>query len=739
MKGATPSASASLERQLELRSLLAALGTRFIALSPDQVDAAVDDTLSAIGHFAGSDRAVLCLFEDEYRRWSVTHEWFAEELWPLRGQLEHISPFPWAVAEFEQRRPMNIPSLDRLPASAQGEKELMRSIGLNAVYLLPIYVAGDLLGFAGVASREPRSQGWPTDFEALMELPGRMMAYALSRNRSQQTLRINEARWRSLCDCNVVGVFVVDRSDGRIRESNEAGLRMLGRTAEEVAAGTVLSADVTAPEHQSFDLKALSIIERAGRVLPWEKEVVQPDGTRIPILATLASLEPYSSDLLSLCIDLSGRRRAQQELERRNQLDRLHSSLSQRLINLPAAAIEDAVTEALAEVGSVFGFDRIGLYEMSGPNDAASLRSAWKRDPTEKKILAVHGLALARLPWWRDRLRSGRTVYTPTPSALPPQAEAERALLREHNIEGIVAIPLNPGGALRGLIVFVTIEPRRISDEQLALLRVFCDIVANALERRRAEEDIRAAEAALERRVHQRRSQLEASNAELEAFAYSVSHDLRAPLRTIDGLSHVLLEDYGDELDATARRLIDRMMHATRRMGHLIDGLLQLSRVVRTELEWHEVNLATLARELLVERAAAEPERKVEVRVPQAIMVKGHPRLLRIALDQLIDNAWKFTRQRAQTMIEVGRFGDAPEGPFFVRDNGVGFDAEYADKLFGAFQRLHGMDEYEGHGIGLATVQRIVRMHGGQAWADGELNRGAIVFFTLGKPHGSAA
>ncbi|HYC57070.1 MAG TPA: ATP-binding protein, partial [Candidatus Binatia bacterium] len=609
----------------------------------------------------------------------------------------------------------------------------------NAVYLLPIYVGEELLGFAGVAAREPRSGGWPADFDDLLELPGRMMAYALSRKRSEQTLRANEARWRSLCDCNVVGVFVVDRSDGRIRESNEAGLRILGRTAEEVATHGVLSSEATAPEDQKFDRKALSIIERAGRVLPWEKQVVQPDGTRVSILATLASLEPYSSDLLSLCIDLSGRRRAEQELERRNQLDRLHTSLSQRLINLPATAIEEAVTAALAEVGAVFGFDRIGLYEMSGPNDAATLRSAWKNDPDEKKIVAVRGLVLARLPWWRDRLRSGRTVYTPTPSALPPQAVAERALLREHNIEGIVAIPLNPGGALRGIIVFATIEPCRISDEQLALLRVFCDIVANALERRRAEEEIRTAEAALERRVHQRRGQLEASNAELEAFAYSVSHDLRAPLRTIDGLGHVLLEDYGDELDATARGLIDRIKVATRRMSHLIDGLLQLSRVVRTEVEWHEVNLAELAQQLLDERRVQEPSRQVEVRVPPSLLVQGHPRLLRIALDQLIDNAWKFSRQRPVTQIEIGRFGDAPEGPFFVRDNGVGFDAEYADKLFGAFQRLHGMDEYEGHGIGLATVQRIVSMHGGQAWADGELNRGAIVFFTLGQPRKAAA
>jgi PAS domain S-box-containing protein len=718
-----------------MRSLLAALGTRFISISPDEVDSAVIETLSAIGRFAEADRAVLCMFEDEYRRWGVTHEWFAEGMWPLQGQLEHIPPFPFAIEQFEQRRPLDVPSLDALPPHAHGEKELIRNIGLAAVYLLPIHVGEELIGFAGFASRSPRGGGWPRELDALLALPGRMMTYALGRKRSEEALRANQQRWRSLCDCNVVGVFVVNRSDGVLRESNDAGLRMLGRTREELSGGEITSAQVTAPEHQPFDLKALEIIERSGRVLPWEKEIIQPDGTRVPLLATLASLEPYSSDLLSLCIDLSGRRRAEEELKRRNRLDRLHTTLSQRLINLPAAAIEEAVTAALAEVGTVFGFDRIGLYEMTGPNDAAALRSAWKHDPDEKRIVPVRSLALARLPWWRDRLRSGRTVYTPTPSALPPQATAERALLREHNIQGIVAIPLNPGGALRGIVVFATIEPCRISDEQLALLRVFCDIVANALERRRAEEEIRAAEAALERRVHQRRGQLEASNAELEAFAYSVSHDLRAPLRTIGGLSHVLLEDYGDQLDDQARSLIDRMMHATRRMGHLIDGLLQLSRVVRTEVEWHEVNLSALAQELLDQRRAEEPDRSVEIRVQPDIVVRGHARLLRIALEQLIDNAWKFTRQRPVAHIEVGRFGVAPEGPFFVRDNGVGFETEYADKLFGAFQRLHGMDEYEGHGIGLATVQRIVRMHGGQAWADSELNRGAIIFFTLGVPH----
>ncbi len=230
--------------------------------------------------------------------------------------------------------------------------------------------------------------------------------------------------------------------------------------------------------------------------------------------------------------------------------------------------------------------------------------------------------------------------------------------------------------------------------------------------------------------------ELEGVNRELEAFSYSVSHDLRAPLRSIDGFSQILLEDYSDELDEEGRDYLGRVRAASQRMGRLIDDLLGLSRVTRSALNRKRVNLSSLAREVVEELREARPERAVEFSAQKGLEVRGDPRLLRVALWNLIGNAWKFTEKEPEAKIEFGldeelsRRGRVPV--YYVRDNGVGFEMAYADKLFGAFQRLHGANEFEGTGIGLATVQRIIHRHGGRIWARGEVGRGATFYFTLG-------
>ncbi len=228
---------------------------------------------------------------------------------------------------------------------------------------------------------------------------------------------------------------------------------------------------------------------------------------------------------------------------------------------------------------------------------------------------------------------------------------------------------------------------------------------------------------------------LEATNRELEAFSYSVSHDLRAPLRSIDGFSQILLEDYAEELDEDGKDYLGRVRGASQRMGRLIDDLLGLSRVTRGTMNRERVDLSTLAEEVAQGLREARPERAVEFSAREGLEVWGDPRLLRVALENLIGNAWKFTAKASGARVEFGvdeelsRRGRVPV--YYVRDNGAGFEMAYADKLFGAFQRLHGSDEFEGTGIGLATVQRIVHRHGGRIWAEGEVGRGATFYFTL--------
>jgi len=232
--------------------------------------------------------------------------------------------------------------------------------------------------------------------------------------------------------------------------------------------------------------------------------------------------------------------------------------------------------------------------------------------------------------------------------------------------------------------------------------------------------------------LQRRDIELAAVNDELEAFNYSVSHDLRAPLRTIDGFSQALLEDYEDKLDDVGKDYLGRTRAASQRMGVLIDDLLNLSRVTRGDLRREEVDLTAIAKQVIKELEEGDPGRQVTFEIAEGAATMGDPNLLRAVMDNLIGNSWKFTGNHPTAKIEFGISEVDGKPAFYVRDDGAGFDMEYADNLFGAFQRLHGMTEFPGAGIGLATVQRIIHRHGGRVWAEGKVEQGATFYFTIG-------
>lgn len=277
-------------------------------------------------------------------------------------------------------------------------------------------------------------------------------------------------------------------------------------------------------------------------------------------------------------------------------------------------------------------------------------------------------------------------------------------------------------------------EKGRLEETQRAVLNILDDFETE-------KSKVELANQQLEKEIEERKrvqteiqgvnTELLAANKELEAFSYSVSHDLRAPLRSIDGFSHALLEDCAGGLDDQGRSHLQRIRAATQRMGLLIDDLLNLSRVTRAEMHTEGLNLSALARTVAAELQKTQPAHRIEFRIQDGLEAKADPRLLRLVLENLLGNACKFTAKHASARIEVGKVQVNGSEAYFVRDDGAGFDPAYADRLFGAFQRLHAMDEFAGTGVGLALVQRIIQRHGGRIWADAAVERGATFYFTL--------
>jgi len=332
---------------------------------------------------------------------------------------------------------------------------------------------------------------------------------------------------------------------------------------------------------------------------------------------------------------------------------------------------------------------------------------------------------------WLYAMLRGEPYYGSI-TTLPPE---DIEFLQRIKTLSILNLPVVVGNEFWGVIGFEnSLEERLWSEAEVDSLKVAASVLGAAILRQHSDDAVRTLNLELEQRVAERTTELQLANQELESFAYSVSHDLRTPLRGIDGYSRLLLEDYCTELDEQGKTYLGNVRRATSHMSELIDDLLKLSRITRAEMHRQVVDLSVLAEQVTADFRRSEPEREVEISIQPDLYVYGDANLLQLALENLVNNAWKFTRRSPQPRIEIGATHQKGRPIYFVRDNGVGFDMKFKDKLFMAFQRLHSPDDFEGTGIGLATVQRVIQRHSGHIWAEGEVDRGATFFFTLFDP-----
>jgi PAS domain S-box-containing protein len=444
---------------------------------------------------------------------------------------------------------------------------------------------------------------------------------------------------------------------------------------------------------------------------------LRADGQEFPIEASISQVEANGEKLFTVILrDITERRHAEERLS--TQTEEL-SRQTEELVRSKQAL--EAQTRTLKLVLDSMGeglvaSDREGHFLLW--NDSAS------------RLL---GRGVANLP--TEKWGSHYDVYLP--DGITPHPSDSLPLVRALRGESVqTELVIQHPQSQRGVFLEVTARPLKDDHGNLCGgVAAFRDIT----ERKAAEREIQKLNQELEARVVQRTAQLEASNKELEAFTYSVSHDLRAPLRHISGFSKILDEEFGPTMPPEARRHLNRIQQGTLRMGQLVDELLSLARTGRQSVSLQVTGLDSLVKEVV---SLLEPEtqkRLVEWKIDTLPFVECDPTLVRQVFQNLISNALKYSRPRPTAIIEIGHMEKDGEQVFFVRDNGVGFSMKYADKLFGVFQRLHRSEDFEGTGVGLATVQRIIHKHGGRVWAEAELDKGAIFYFTLRAAEGKAA
>lgn len=512
----------------------------------------------------------------------------------------------------------------------------------------------------------------------------------------EERLRDSEARYRLLFAKIPMPMYLRCENSLNVLEANEACLALYGYSREELLGQSVAVLQVG--EERERYLRGLSRPVADG-IMNVQKQHVCKDGrlVDVEIFAYPAMLEGRAVRLV-LVRDMSGQMHTEKLLRE-----------SQRRIEMALESSEGA------------------MFDWDVASDAVYLSEHWNRMlGCDLRETHTTFSVLSQLVHAEDLPLQRGALVKMLKEGIPQRAEFRVRRLDNSwmwiESRGRVTERDGQGRALRVLGTNIDITPRKLTE--IALRERDTRLREQAIE-------ITRLNAELEQRVEDRTRDLASVNRELESFSYSISHDLRAPLRAIDGFSRILLDEYAEKLDAAARGYLDRVRAGSHRMSSLIDDLLKLSKVTRQELTLVYCNLTVIATEVMQELQAASPERKIKLEIAEGMVAPADPGLLRIVVENLLRNAWKFTAMREEALIRIGWQIDHEWTTFFVADNGVGFDMAYSNKLFKAFQRLHSTSEFEGTGIGLALVHRVIQRHGGQVCAESVTGQGATFYFSL--------
>jgi PAS domain S-box-containing protein len=525
----------------------------------------------------------------------------------------------------------------------------------------------------------------------------------LESNRDLTKLKAEERRFENLLEAAPDAMVIVNGA-GLIQIVNAQTEKLFGYSRQEMIGMPVqiLVPETTHIKHIRDDEARATgeVDDLRGR---------RKDGREFLVEISFSPIETPDGTLISSAIrDVTERRRLEQDLRDANEY--LEQRVTARTSELASTNSELLNTQELLRMAHKVA--RIGTFDLNKQTNTA----IWSPEMQE-----MYGITTGQFD---QRIETWRAMIHPADLAQADMLSA-RAQSEGQSLQVEFRIT-RPDGQVR----WMASRARFIFDSGGKLARIV-GVNLDITEQRNRQEEITALNATLEQRVAERTAELVRSNKELESFSYSVSHDLRAPLRHIDGFARILNEEFAAELPEEGRHFLDRILNATTHMGHLIDDLLNLARIGRKEINRQDVRMNELVKQSLAD-LNIDGERTIEWRVEALPALNCDPGLLKLVFTNLLANAAKFTQKRSAAVVEVGSLLIDGEPALFVRDNGVGFDPQYADKLFGVFQRLHRQEEFPGTGIGLATVQRIVHRHGGRIWAESAPDRGATFYFTLG-------